>query len=163
MKKNLAILISMVVLLALGACSKKATKSAEGYWKSGSALYDVENFKGAIKEYKSLCKFYPEDDAAIKAAFSIAEITKNNLKDYPTAIKLYKEIEVKYPKSEKSPNALFMIGYIYANELNDHEAAKESYKYFIDKYPGHVLVSSAQWEIDNMGKTLEELQSTQLK
>ena len=162
MKKNLAILLSIVVLLALGACSK-ATKSAEEYWKSGSALYDVGNFKGAIKEYKNICKFYPEDDYAIKSAFSIAEITKNNLKDYPAAIKLYKEIEVKYPESEKSPNALFMIGYIYANELNDHDKANDAYKYFIEKYPNHVLVSSAQWEIDNMGKTLEELQSSELK
>jgi len=161
MKKNLAILLSIIVLLALGTCDK-ATKSADEYWKSGSALYDVENFKGAIKEYKSLCKFYPKDDYAIKAAFSIAEITKNNLKDYSNAIKLYQQIEVKYPLSEKSPNALFMIGYIYANELNDHGKAKKAYKYFIDKYPDHVLVSSAQWEIDNMGKTLEELQNTEL-
>ena len=157
----MVILSLLVVVLALGACTK-VTKSAEEYWKSGSALYDVGNFNGAIKEYKSLCKFYSEDDYAIQAAFSIAEITKNNLKDYPTAIKLYSQIDKKYPDSEKSPNALFMIGYIYANELNDHDKAKKAYKYFIDKYPNHVLVSSAQWEIDNMGKTLEQLQNTEL-
>ncbi|MBN2280003.1 MAG: tetratricopeptide repeat protein [Candidatus Marinimicrobia bacterium] len=158
MKKNLVILLSLLVLFALVTCSKPE-KSAEEYWKSGSALYDVENFDGAINEYSSLCKFYPETDYAVKAAFSIAEITKNNLKDYDKAIALYKNIEKEYPESEKSPNALFMIGYIYANELNQHDKAKEAYQYFIEKYPNHVLVSSAQWEIDNMGKTLEELQN----
>jgi TolA-binding protein len=162
MKKSPIILLLLVAILVFSACSKP-TKSAEGYWESGSALYDVGNYEGAVDEYQNILKFYPEDEYAIKAAFSIADITKNNIKDYDTAIKYYKDIEKKYPESEKAPNALFMIGYIYANELNDFDNAKEAYQYFIEKYPDHVLVSSAQWEIENMGKTLEELQSTNLE
>jgi TolA-binding protein len=69
-------------------------------------------------------------------------------------------MEKKYPDSEKTPNAIFMIGYIYANELQDNDKAREAYEYFIENYPDNVLVQSARWEIENLGKSLEEIQQT---
>ncbi len=162
MKKRLFALLIFGVLIVISSCSKP-TKTAKGYWESGTALFDIENYESAIDEYQNIIKYYPESDYAIKAAFSIAEINKNNLKNYEKAISCYKNIEKKYPDSEKTPNALFMIGYIYANELEKFEKAKEAYDYFIKNYPDNVLVSSAKWEIENLGKSLEELQEASLQ
>ncbi len=157
MRKQLIIAIFTGLVLLIG-CSGKANKSAQGYWESANALYEVENFKGAITEYKNIINFYPEDSLTIRANFTIAEITKNNLKDYKTAINMYKKISKLYPDSPKTPNAMFMIGYIYANELKNDVQAKKSYEDFITQYPNHVLVPSAKWEIENLGKSLEEIQ-----
>ena len=162
MKTRLFALVILGILIVASGCSKP-TKTAEGYWESGTALFDVENYESAIDEYQNIINYYPESDYAIKAAFSIAEINKNNLKNYKKAINCYKNIEKKYPGSDKAPNALFMIGYIYANELEDFKKAKDAYNYFIKKYPDNVLVSSAKWEIENLGKSLEELQEASLQ
>jgi len=54
-----------------------------------------------------------------------------------------------------------MIGYIYANDLNDYDKAKASYEKFIELYPDHMLVPSAQWEIENLGKSLDEIPQLQ--
>ncbi len=161
MKKSLMILFSIVMLLILASCSK-STKTAQEYWDSGLALYDVGNYERAITQYKNLIKFYPDDALTIQASFSIADIYKNNIKDYDMAVKHYKQIEKNYPNSEKTPNAMFMIGYIYANEIKDLNKAKDAYNYFIKKYPKHVLVSSAEWEMKNLGKSLEEIQQINL-
>lgn len=157
MNKNLVILSTFVFLLLLGACSKE-TRTADELWKSGTALYEVGNFEGAVDLYSRIVDNYPENELALKADFSIADIYKNNIKDYDKAIKHYKIIENKYPNSEKTPNALFMIGYIFANEVKDMQKAKEAYNYFIKQYPDHVLVQSAKWELENLGKSLEEIQ-----
>ena len=159
MKRNLIVLLAIVFLLVLSACSKE-TRTADELWKSGTALFEVGNYKGAIDLYSRIVKNYPGNELALKADFSIADIYKNNIKDYDKAINYYRVIEKKYPDSEKTPNALFMIGYIYANEVKDLNKAKEAYEYFIKQYPDHVLVQSAEWEIDNLGKSLEEIQHT---
>ncbi len=162
MKKSLYILLPvLVILLAINSCSKP-TKTAEGYWESGSALFDVENYDRAIDEFQNIINYYPDSEEALKAVFFIAEIYKNNIKDYEKAIEKYRQIEKNYPDSDKAPNALFMIGYIYANEMENYNEAKKAYQHFIKTYPGHGLVSSAEWEIENMGKTLEELQDANI-
>jgi TolA-binding protein len=147
------------MILVFSACTRE-TKTAEQLWQSGSVLYDVGNFDGAIEQYNKIIKYYPGDDYALKADFAIADIYKNNIKDYNKAIEHYKAMEKKYPDSEKTPNAIFMIGYIYANELQDNDKAREAYEYFIENYPDNVLVQSARWEIENLGKSLEEIQQT---
>ena len=161
MKNNPFIILTIVMLLILSSCSIEK-RSAQEYWDSGSALFEVDNHKGAIKQYTKLIKHYPDNELALKADFSIAEIYKNNLKDYSTAIAHYKKIQKKYPDSEQTPNAIFMIGYIFANEMKNSKKAKTAYEYFIKTYPNHILVQSAQWELKNLGKSLEEIQKDSL-
>jgi len=156
MKKSLTVTLLILILLILGGCSKPSRSSQE-YWTSAGTLVELGNFEGAIKQYKNIIKYYPEDDLTIKAMFAMAEIYKNNLKETDEAVKLYQSIVKKFPKSEKAPNAMFMIGYIYANDEKNLEKAKTAYNDFIDAYPDHSLVPSAKWEIKNLGKTLEEL------
>ena len=155
-KKLLTIqLVTLMVILA--GCSRDRFKTAAEYWDSARESFNNRKYTESIETYQKLVNRFPDDTLAVKALFAVAEIYKNNLQEYKSAIDAYHQIIDKYPDNPKTPNASFMIGYIYANDINDLENAKVSYEKFIEDYPDHMLVQSAEWEIVNLGKTLEEI------
>jgi len=50
-----------------------------------------------------------------------------------------------------------MIGYIFANIINDLESAKIELDNFIKQYPTHELVPSVKFELEYLGKSLDEI------
>ena len=50
-----------------------------------------------------------------------------------------------------------MVGYINANHLKDLDGAKEYYNSFISKFTDHDLADEAKYELENLGKPVEEL------
>ncbi len=157
MKAKLVFVLLFSVLLLIIGCTQKQIKTPQGYWDSAVALFDTGNYEGAVEQYLNLAETYPQDSLAIKALFAAAEIKKNNLNEQKNAIKIYQEIIKKYPDSAKTPNAKFMIGYIYANDLEDFDKARQHYQEFIQIYPQHMLVQSAKWEMDHLGKSLDQI------
>lgn len=155
MTKNFPII--MVIAVLFSWCSKEPSKTPQEYWDSAIEKFEDKNFEECIQDYRKIVNYYPEDTLAVDALFAIANVYKNNIGNRDSAIAVYKRIAYDYSDSEKAPNAMFMIGYIYANEMEDYEAARESYQKFIDIYPDHVLATSAKWELDHMGKSLDEI------
>ncbi len=51
-----------------------------------------------------------------------------------------------------------MVGYLYANHLKNKDQAKAAYQTFIRDYPEHELVKDAQWELDHLGKDVNEIE-----
>ncbi len=162
MVKKLVAVLLLVILMVFTGCGRKPSKTAQGYWDSAVMLFDGENYQGCIDQYQNLIKFYPEDTLVIRTLFAMAEIYKNNLNDLDNSIAIYKKITDQYSDSEKAPNAMFMIGYIYANDLKDYDKAKESYNKFLTTYPNHMLVPSARWELQNLGRSLDEIPQLQV-
>ena len=67
------------------------------------------------------------------------------------------------PTAENStPAALFLIGFVYNNHLHNLDSARIAYEQFLTQYPSHEMASSAKFELDNLGKSPEELFRTQL-
>jgi len=161
MGKKLTVLFLSSLMVMLATCSKDKVKTAAEYWDLGRESFNNRKYAESIDYYQKLVKRFPEDTLAIRAFFSVAEIYKNNLKDYQKSIETYKQIITQYPDDPKTPNASFMIGYIYANDLKDLEKARTSYEEFMKNYPDHMLVSSAKWEIENLGKSLDEIPQLQ--
>jgi len=73
------------------------------------------------------------------------------------AIENFKKLIDNYPEGEKTASATFMIGFIYANNLENYEEARIYYNKFIEKYPDHELVASARYELETLGKDINEL------
>jgi len=76
---------------------------------------------------------------------------------YDESIKNFTALIDNYPQGEKTAKSIFMIGFIYANHTKDLEKAKEYYTKFLEKYPEHELASSAKYELDTLGKDINEL------
>ena len=79
---------------------------------------------------------------------------------FEEAVFTFDQMLTDFPEGELAPKAAFMMGYIYANELGQLDKAKDYYQLFLDKY-GEVadvnLVNSAEWELNNLGKSVDEL------
>ncbi len=81
----------------------------------------------------------------------------NDLRDFNNAISAYSSVIDKFSGSEQEAQAQFMIGYIYANILGDKLKAEENYKNFLTKYPNHELAPSVKFELDYLGKDINEI------
>jgi len=153
------ILLPVLILgsaLSLASCGKP-DNTASGYWDKAIALFSDADYQGTIKQYENIAKYYPDDSLAVPALFTAADIYKNNLNQAEKAIKIYQNVIKKYKKDEWDAKAHFMIGYVYANDLKDLKQAEKYYKSFLEKYPTNTLAPSAEWELKNLGKSLEEI------
>jgi len=77
--------------------------------------------------------------------------------NFPAAISAYQEIVKRFPKSPQAAQCQFMVGYLYANHLKDLNLAKDAYQTFLRNYPEDALVKDAQWELDHLGKDVNEI------
>ena len=99
------------------------------------------------------CKKGPTQDELFERAKKAQEDSK-----FPAAIEAYQEIVRLYPKSPQAPQCQFMVGYLYANHMKNMDEAKLAYQTFIRNYPEHELVKDAQWELDHLGKDVNEIE-----
>lgn len=115
-----------------------------------------ENMEKVIALYDEYITTYPEDEQnytylELKAKYQSAN---NQFKD---AIETYDVLIEKYPTHEKNADALFMQAFIYENQLFDKTAAREKYEKFIKEYPNHELTPSAQFSIENLFLSDEDI------
>jgi len=76
---------------------------------------------------------------------------------YADALENFKIILEEFPEGETTAQSTFMLGFIYANSLGNLEEAKKYYTLFIEKYPDHDLADDAQYELNNLGKDINDL------
>ncbi len=73
------------------------------------------------------------------------------------AEKYFQKILDEYPNGVYSSKAMFMVGFINANYLKNYDKAKKYYQDFLNKYPNHDLADDARYEIENLGKNIDDL------
>ncbi|MEO5906687.1 MAG: tetratricopeptide repeat protein [Saprospiraceae bacterium] len=83
--------------------------------------------------------------------------TARTLRDIPKAITLYDWIIERYPTHPRGSTALFLKAFTFDNDLKDYENARKYYEEFLAQYPKSEFAESAQFLIDNLGKSDEEL------
>lgn len=76
---------------------------------------------------------------------------------YADAIENFKIILEKFPEGKTNAKSTFMIGFINANSLGNLEEAKKYYTLFVEKYPDHDLADDATYELNTLGKDINEL------
>ncbi|NOX37122.1 MAG: tetratricopeptide repeat protein [Calditrichaeota bacterium] len=77
--------------------------------------------------------------------------------DWKQAEAYFEKIVQEFPNGMYTSKALFMVGFINANYLNNYDKAREYYQKFIDRYPNHELADDAKYELENMGKNIDDL------
>ncbi len=79
------------------------------------------------------------------------------------AVRSYEQIVENFPESENRSKAVFMLGFLYANELHDTDKARSYYSQMLQEYPDHELAVSVEFELENLGKAIEEIDSILVK
>ena len=104
-----------------------------------------------------LVRQYPNHTLAAKAQYIIGDIYMNDLRDFEKALEEYRIVLNNYKGSKEESLAQFMIGYIYANVLKDFGKARSEYQVFLDRFPNHELSPSVKFEIDHLGKDINDI------
>lgn len=76
---------------------------------------------------------------------------------FELAVENFKGIVDNYAQGKHHAEALFMLGFINANDVKNLDEAKKYYSLFVEKYPDHDLADDAQYELENLGKDINDL------
>jgi outer membrane protein assembly factor BamD (BamD/ComL family) len=166
--KNVVVLCA-VVMLACTGCGKKsaaelftmATESQQ------AAQHSIDSLRGkadvpkllepVLANYEAVFNEHPESAEAEQALFKIAELYSGKLNQPEKAIDAFKRYVAAFPASARAQTAMFMVGYLYNNTLGNIDSAKAAYTRFLERFPNSELTTSAQYELNNLGKQPEEL------
>jgi TolA-binding protein len=142
------------ILLFLSGCAKL---TEDQLWQKIEETQANGNYDSTIQVCQTLLKQYPEGKDASAALYKIGEIYQNGKHDYPAAVNYYHAFVNKYPDLNSTPVAMFVIGFIYNNNLQMIDSARATYQEFVARFPNHELAASAKFELDNLGKTPDEI------
>ncbi|MBR9831159.1 tetratricopeptide repeat protein [Acidiluteibacter ferrifornacis] len=117
---------------------------------------DITNANLLIEGYVKYANEYPEDSESATFVFKAAEVSLG-LNQGTTALALYTKVYEDYPEFEKRPYSLFLQAFINENNLGKLEEARVIYEKFIADYPDHPMADDAQYSLDNLGKSPDEL------
>lgn len=121
------------------------------------SLRKKEMVKEALDHLMYLIENYSNHQLISKAQYMLGDIYMNDLRDFKAAIQEYRKVIENHKGTTQEPHALFMIGYIYANVLNDMQSAKIEYEEFLNRFPEHELSPSVKFEIEYLGKSVDEI------
>ena len=134
--------------------ARKATLIADSL-RSEDAIREA--FRPALALLENVVREYPQDSLADSALFMIASIKQSNLHMPAEAVEGYREYCRQYPDGKQAAMAMFLIGYLYNNDLHNTDSAAAAYRRFLARFPGSEMAQSAQFELDNLGKTPDEV------
>ena len=113
--------------------------------------------KEAVEHLMYMTEKYIQHELAPKGQYMLGDLYMNEFRDFPTAIQEYRKVIENFAGSSQEAHALFMIGYIYANVVNDPKSAEIEYGEFLKRFPNHELAPSVKFEIEFLGKGIEEI------
>ncbi|MCI0495771.1 tetratricopeptide repeat protein [candidate division KSB1 bacterium] len=151
-----ALMMVILTLVFVIGCGERMTK--EQLFALGEKSESEEKYEEAIKTYEKLVKNYPQGERSDEAQYKIALIYYNNLNDFEKSVQAHEKLITKYPSSKFSAQSLFMMGFINANNISNLEEARKYYEEFLQKYPDNELVSSVKWELEHLGKDINEIE-----
>ncbi|MFQ6676941.1 MAG: tol-pal system YbgF family protein [Fidelibacterota bacterium] len=153
------IFILSIFCLMLISCEGR--KTAEEYFTQSELDRNSKNIKSSLENLENVITHYPDHSLASKAQYLIGDIYMNDLRDFEAAVSAYNSVLERYQTSEDSPKAQFMIGYIYANpqfgKIQNLEKARSTYEQFLENFPNHELAPSVQFEMENLGKDINDI------
>jgi outer membrane protein assembly factor BamD (BamD/ComL family) len=156
--KKLIFILSIFFLIS---CGESETKLKQNIGELEDEIYNTTAFDASKTEsllelyIKFTDKFPQNADAPeylMKAGDLAMRLNKGEL-----AIEYFTRLGEEYPNDAKAPQSVFLKGFVYENLLGDLDKARSQYEIYISKYPNDVMIESAYFLLENLGKTDEEL------
>jgi TolA-binding protein len=151
--KCIVYIVPCAILFLIG-CAKM---TEDELWQKVEQSRASGNTDSTIQMCQAILKEYPEGKNASAALYMIAETYQNGKHDYHAAVNYYNAFVKQYPDLNSTPVAMFITAFIYNNNLQMYDSARIAYQSFIARFPNHELAASAKFEIDNLGKTPDEI------
>jgi soluble lytic murein transglycosylase len=125
--------MALETLEALITGYPESDRLARAWLDKGATLAGMGETAEAIKVYRDLAAFFPEDDLAPEALRRAAKIREDEAA-YDLAAELYQNLQINFPGFEDADEALWRSGLsLYRN--GDLEGAGAVWQDLVDKYP----------------------------
>jgi outer membrane protein assembly factor BamD (BamD/ComL family) len=149
-------ILSLLVLSALSlvGCNRL---SPEELWLKAEEARGRRNYDLAAEHYTAILNDHPQSQYAESAAMMIATMYNNESREFAKAVDAYKVYVARFPDSGQAPIARFMVGFLYHNELKQLDSAAVWFRSFLDRHPDHEMAPSARFELENLGRSPDEL------
>ena len=156
----------LIPFILLNGCSKPTAE--ELFTAAQNAYQEVQKVQSqektlrdslgvvAIDLYMKVVKEYPDGELGERAMFMVATIRQNEMHDFANAVGAYKQYVETYPNGSQVPIAMFLVGYLFNNELHNIDSAAAAYRRFLAKFPNNEMAMSAEFELNNLGKSPDE-------
>jgi hypothetical protein len=129
-------------------------------FKKINLLLAEKKYEECIGKLKNIINNNFGTPNAAKAEYMIAEIFLNDFEKYAIAANLYETIISSYPNHyAEVKKSMFTLAYIYANYLDYYTDAILIYNEFKNKYPNDDLISSIDYELQNLTKIDKEIKA----
>jgi len=156
----------LLIVVVFFACN---TNKDRDTFNEAEKKFNDKKYTEALVAYKIVIKEFSSSDYARQSLMKVGSMYQmflvpnvNEEESNKKAVEYYRELYKNFPKSEDAPKALFMSGFILANNLNKLEEAKLTYQTFLEKYQTNELALQIKMELDNLGKTPEEILQNKL-
>ncbi len=130
-------------------------------WDEAEMYYQNKKFDDSIIALNKIINLQNlEEDLKVKSLFLISEIYLNEYKEYDISVSFLDQILNSHQSHDLHKRALFTKAYINANYLDAYTDAIMLYNLFLENYPGDELVSSVNYELEELNKfqgQIEEL------
>jgi TolA-binding protein len=113
----------------------------------------LDSLQNALMRYADA---FPQDSTSAKYLAKAGE-TARLLQQYDKALEIFAKIEKNHPKSREAGAALFMKAFTLDNDLKRFDEAKTAYEAFLNQYPNDEFADDAQFLLNNLGKSPEEI------
>ena len=108
-----AVLGTMIVLVALLACSEKMGE--KDYFTLAQEYMDQQNWEKAEEAFSTMVEKYPDGVFAAKSTFMVGYINANHLGDLEKAREYYTQFIEKYPDHELAMAAQYELEHLGQN------------------------------------------------
>ena len=114
----------------------------------------------ASLNYMNLSEVYglalPDAPQAADNLMNAAEL-RTYFRQFDRTLELYDIVHERYAATDMGGNALFLKAFTLDNHLQRFDDAKNTYTAFLEEYPEHKLHDSAKYQLENLGKSAEEI------
>lgn len=160
MKKTTILLLSLFYLAACQSDHKKEemTESIKTLQQEIAAEQQPSNEKlvSLQNAFMLYADAFPTDSSSAKYLAKAGE-TARLLQQYDKALEIFAKIEQNHPNSKEAAAAMFMKAFTLDNDLRRFDEAKPVYEAFLKKYPNDEFADDAQFLLNNLGKSPEEI------
>lgn len=165
--KRLSIFILLSVFVACSAKNDKKNR-IETISKLEHVLFDEDASQNEVaskqaemeklrENYRQFLGSYAADTISARYVYNWAMMEADFFKNYTASVQLLERFQRDYSSHPMAEKALFLQGFTYSEYIKDYKKAELAYKAFIERYPNSDLVPSIQFELQNLGKSPEEL------
>lgn len=125
-------------------------------FNDSTGVINYQHANNFIKSSEMYALINPDQPGVPDMLFKAAE-TARTTRNHQKALEVYKWIFDRYQAHPKAPQALFLQAFTLDNELKQIESARVLYEQFIADYPSDEFVDDAQFLLNNLGKSDEEI------